>query len=112
MNVVLNIGLNDRNWKKQRVPTDRAINLVGQYIKNCTITVTVGFYKGMRENSLKVEIYDVDAYRAIHFAEHFAMVFNQECVALTADEKTLFVPCYVTTKEYTDMLETLGEDVA
>lgn len=108
MNVVLNIGLNDKNWKKQKVPTDRAINLVGQYIKNCTITETIGFYKGVRETSLKVEVYNVDAYAAISLAEHFTRLFNQECVALTAAGKTFFVDAFPSTAEYTEMLEGMG----
>ncbi len=87
MNIVLNIGLNDKKTKKQRIKTDYAINLVGERVRNCTITETVGFYKGVRENSLKVEIYGVDAYTAISYAEHFALIFNQECMALTPEGK-------------------------
>lgn len=108
MNVVLNIGLNDRKWKRQKVTTEHAIDLVGEYVKNCTITPTVGFYKGMRENSLKVDVYGVSVDDAIRIAEHFAFTLNQECVALTIDGKTVFVPCYVTTREYTEMYEELG----
>lgn len=108
MNIVLNIGLNDKKTKKQRIKTDYAINLVGEHVRNCTITETVGFYKGVRENSLKVEIYGVDAYTAISYAEHFALIFNQECVALTAEGKTFFVAAFPSTAEYTDMLEGMG----
>ena len=108
MNVVLNIGLNDKKTKKQRIKTDYAINLVGEHVRNCTITVTVGFYKGERENSLKVEIYGVDAYTAISYAEHFVLIFNQECVALTAEGKTFFVDAFPSTAEYTEMLEEMG----
>lgn len=56
MNIVLNIGLNDKKTKKQKVKTDYAINLVGEHVRNCTITPTIGFYKGERENSLKTEM--------------------------------------------------------
>lgn len=108
MNIVLNIGLNDKKTKKQRITTDYAINLVGEHVRNCIITVTVGFYKGERENSLKVEIYGVDAYTAISYAEHFALIFNQECVALTAGGKTFFVDAFPSTQEYTEMLEEMG----
>lgn len=108
MNVVLNIGLNDKKTKKQRIKTDYAITLVGTHVRNCTITETVGFYRGERESSLKVEIYDVDAYTAISYAEHFALIFNQECVALTAEVKTFFVDAFPSTAEYTEMLEGMG----
>lgn len=108
MNIILNIGLNDKKTKKQHVKTDYAIQLVGEHVRNCTITETVGFYKGERENSLKVEIYNVDAYTAISYAEHFALIFNQECVALTVEGKTFFVDAFPSTAEYTDMLEEMG----
>ncbi len=108
MNIILNIGLNDKKTKTQRIKTDYAITLVGEHVRNCTIIPTIGFYKGERENSLKVEIYEVDAYTAISYAEHFALIFNQECVALTAEGKTFFVDAFPSTAEYTEMLEEMG----
>ena len=108
MNIILNIGLNDKKTKKQEIDTERAINMVGVYIGDCTITETIGFYKGVRETSLKVEVYDVDAYAAISLAEHFTRLFNQECVALTAEGKTFFVDSFPSTAEYTEMLEEMG----
>lgn len=108
MNIILNIGLNDRTTKKQKIDTEMSINMVGAYIRNCTITETIGFYKGVRETSLKVEVYNVDAYTAISYAEHFALIFNQECVALTAAGKTFFVDAFPSTAEYTEMLTEMG----
>lgn len=108
MNIVLNIGLNDKTTKKQKIKTDYAINLVGEHVRNCTITPTIGFYKGKRENFLKVEIYSVDAYTAISYAEHFALIFNQDCVALTTDGKTFFIDAFPSKSEYTEMLEKMG----
>ena len=108
MNIILNIGLNDKKTKKQEIDTEIAINWVGAYIGDCTITKTIGFYKGMRETSLKVNVYDADAYAAISLAEHFARLFNQECVALTMGEKTFFVDAFPSTAEYTEMLEEMG----
>lgn len=108
MNIILNIGLNDRTTKKQKIDTEMAINMVGAYIRNCTITETIGFYKGVRETSLKVEVYNIDAYTAISYAEHFALIFNQDCVALTAEGKTFFVDAFPSTAEYTEMLNEMG----
>lgn len=108
MNIILNIGLNDRTTKKQKIDTEMSINMVGAYIRDCTITETIGFYKGVRETSLKVEVYNIDAYTAISYAEHFALIFNQECVALTADGKTFFVAAFPSTAEYKEMLAGMG----
>ena len=108
MNIILNIGLNDRTTKKQKIDTEMSINMVGAYIRNCTITETIGFYKGVRETSLKVEVYNIDAYTAISYAEHFALIFNQDCVALTAEGKTFFVDAFPSTAEYTKMLAGMG----
>lgn len=108
MNIILNIGLNDKKTKKQEIDTERAINMVGVYIGDCTITETIGFYKGVRETSLKVEVYDVDATLLFPLAEHFTRLFNQECVALTTEGKTFFVDSFPSTAEYTEMLAGMG----
>lgn len=66
------------------------INAIGERT-DCTITRTVGFYKGHRENSLKVDVYDVHIDTAVVMAIRFARLFNQECVALTIKGKTHFI---------------------
>ena len=92
-NYLFNIGLNDKNELRQVVRTESAINTVGNFAPNCTITPCIGFYKGMRENSLKVEVYDITEETANNLAETFRTAFNQECVALTnlTTNKTVFI---------------------
>ena len=54
-NVVFNIGCTTKNGVEMDV--ESMINAIGERT-DCTITRTVGFYKGQRENSLKVDVYD------------------------------------------------------
>ena len=91
MNFILNIGLNDKKSHKQEIETEKAINMIGKFIGNCTITTCVGFYMGEREVSLKVEIYGISVENAVGTAAYFADILNQECVALTAGNNTVFV---------------------
>lgn len=93
-NVVMNIGMTTKNGVK--IDCDSAIDKIGAET-DCTITRCVGFYKGKREESLKVEIYDTRADIAVSMASYFCYVFQQECVAVTIGDKTVFV-----TDDYTD----------
>lgn len=93
-NVVMNIGMTTKDGVK--IDCDSAIDKIGAET-DCTITQCVGFYKGNRENSLKVEIYDTRVDIAVSMASYFAHIFRQECVAVTIGNKTVFV-----TDDYTD----------
>lgn len=106
MNFVLNIGLNDKKSHKQEIDTDTAINMVGQFIGNCTITTCVGFYMGERETSLKVEIYGISVENAVGTAAYFADILNQECIALTYGDNTVFVYSE-SMDEYASIINTL-----
>lgn len=106
MNFILNIGLNDKKSHKQEMDTDTAINMVGQFIGNCTITTCVGFYMGERETSLKVEIYGISVENAVGYAAYFADILNQECIALTAGDNTVFVYSE-SMDEYASIINTL-----
>lgn len=101
MNVVMNIGLTTQDGKE--LDMDIVVNMVGLFA-DCTITPTIGFYKGVRENSIKVEIYDYKATAAFTLAAHFARSFNQECVALTANGYTAFIPQQPTNDEYKEFV--------
>lgn len=87
-NVTLNIGCTTKEGVKMN--TEFMIDKIGYYT-DCTITRCVGFYKGKREDSLKVEVYDIAVDAAVNKASFFARIFNQECVALTIDGKTHFI---------------------
>lgn len=101
MNVVMNIGLTTQDGKE--LDMDTVVNLIGLFA-DCTITPTIGFYKGKRENSLKVEIYGYKATAAFTLAAHFARSFNQECIALTANGYTAFISQQPTNDEYKEFV--------
>lgn len=101
MNVVMNIGLTTQDGKE--LDMDTVINMVGLFA-DCTITPTIGFYKGVRENSIKVEIYGYTPTAAFELAAHFARSFNQECIALTVNEYTAFISQHPTNDEYKEFV--------
>ena len=88
VNVVLNIGCTTKDGDV--MDADNMIDIIGYY-HDCTITKTIGFYHGVRENSLKVEIYDVSISNAVDYASFWARCFKQECIALTVNGHTVFV---------------------
>ena len=103
-NVVMNIGMTTKNGVK--IDCDSAIDKIGAET-DCTITRCVGFYKGHRENSLKVEIYDTRADIAVSMASYFAHLFMQECVAVTVGDKTVFVTDDYTEETFLEWCSTL-----
>lgn len=98
-NIILNIGCTTKNGVKMNI--ESMIDKIGHYT-DCTITKTIGFYKGKRENSLKVEIYDINIDTAVDTAMYFARIFHQECVALTIRDMTQFIGGYITDSEFFD----------
>ena len=104
-NVVLNVGLTTADGSHE-LNADNVMNFIGMY-HDCTITQTVGFYHGQRENSLKVEIYDVTLESMVVFARYIARSLSQECVALTCKERTVFVSGNSDARECAEMLDEL-----
>ena len=94
VNVVMNIGMTTKNGVE--LNPDSMINAIGKET-DCTITRCVGFYKGKREWSLKIDIFDTRADIAVAMASYFAHIFRQECVAVTVGDTTVFV-----TDDYTE----------
>lgn len=103
-NVTLNIGCTTKYGDVMN--TKRMIDTIGYY-HDCTITKCIGFYKGKRENSLKVEIYDVSISKAVNYASFWARCFKQECVALTIKDTTVFVKGFMTDDEHNAMVAEL-----
>ena len=103
-NVVMNIGMTTKYGVQ--IDVNSAIDRIGKET-DCTITQTVGFYHGKRENSLKVEIYDTRADIAVSMASYFAHIFRQECVAVTVGDKTVFVTDDYTDTEFVEWCDTL-----
>ena len=104
VNVVMNIGMTTKNGVK--IDCDSAIDKIGAET-DCTITRCVGFYKGKREESLKVEIYDTRADIAVSMASYFAHLFMQECVAVTVGNTTVFVNDDYTDTEFVEWCDAL-----
>ena len=96
-NVTLNIGCTTKEGVKMN--TEFMIDEIGYYT-DCTITRCVSFYKGKREDSLKVEVYDIAVAAAVNKASFFARIFNQEGVALTIDGKTHFITGEMTDDDF------------
>ena len=85
---------------------DSAMDNIGKEV-DCTITRCVGFYKGQKENSLKVEIYNIAVDRAISMASYFSHIFKQECVAVTVGDTTVFVNDDYTDTEFVEWCDAL-----
>ena len=63
--IILNIGLNDKDTHKQKHFIKWYIKKILKrleylQIEGCTITKTIGVYKGEKENSLKLEFFGVE----------------------------------------------------
>lgn len=103
-NVTLNIGCTTKHGVA--LNPDSMMNKIGKET-DCTITRCVGFYKGKRENSLRVEIYDTRADIAVSMASYFAHIFCQECVAVTVGNSTVFVNDDYTDTEFVEWCDAL-----
>ena len=104
VNATMNIGCTTKNGVEFN--PDSMINKIGKET-DCTITRCVGFYKGHRENSLKVEIYDTRADIAVSMASYFAHIFMQECIAVTVGDSTVFVNDDYTDTEFVEWCDAL-----
>ena len=104
LNVTLNVGCTTKHGVE--LNSDSMINTIGKNT-DCTITRCVGFYHGQKENSLKVDIYGIAADSAVDMASYFARVFMQECVALTVNDKTNFIPGRLSENEFINIVDEL-----
>lgn len=106
VNVTINVGCTTKDGVELDV--ESMINFIGMY-HDCTITPTIGFYKGKRENSLKVEIYETTLDEMIAFSRYLASSFKQECVALTVGSTTQFIPAEMSEAEYDKIINELKQ---
>ena len=107
-NVIMNIGCVTKDGKG--LNKDTMMDIIG-LLNDCTITPTIGYYKGKREDSLKVEIYDIAVDIAVDMARYYASSFNQECVALTVGSVTKFITGILHGDEFLDTVEELEREV-
>lgn len=77
------LGLNDKDTHKQEFNIDFVIDIVGRWFDSCTIQKCIGFYKGEKENSLKITVYTEKSLEYMKYqVGTFGLTFNQECVIL------------------------------
>ena len=106
-NVVMNIGCTDKDDKV--LNRNVMMDIIGLF-HDCTIIPTIGYYKGKRENSLKIEIYDIAVDVAVDMARYYANSFNQECVALTVGSVTKFITGHLYGDDFLDTVEELERE--
>ena len=105
VNVTLNLGLVTKNFMP--INENRAIKIIA-FSTDCTVTKCTDVYHGYVEPSFKIEIYDTTLPSAVALAREFARTFNQECVACSYKEKTVFVGDMSTNVECTEMIKDLA----
>lgn len=103
-NVVMNIGMTTKDGVHLEI--ESAMDAIGNET-DCTITKCIGFYKGRKEASLKVEIYGIAVDRAVSMASYFSHIFRQECVAVSVGSATVFVNDDYTEEEFIAWCEEL-----
>lgn len=103
-NVVMHIGMTTKDGVK--LDSESAMDTIGTET-DCTITRCVGFYHGQRENSLRVDIYDIAVDRAVSMASYFSHIFRQECVAVSVGNSTVFVNDSYAEDEFIDWCNAL-----
>lgn len=108
VNATMNIGCTTKYGDVMN--TEQMIDTIGYY-HDCTITKCIGFYKGQRENSLKVELYDVSIRDAVSYASFWARCFKQECVALTIKDTTRFIRGFIKDDEYKALVSDFENEV-
>lgn len=95
MTVLFNIGLFDKDTKKQELKDEEVFNILANYF-DCTITKCIGVYThqdGTKiiEPSLKVEVYDKRLTECYWIALKLLKEFNQESIIISDEKDTVFV---------------------
>lgn len=82
----LNIGLNDMVTRKQEIETDRAIEIIGAVLGDCTVKQgATGFYthedgSKVVEKSLEVVVYGGRQKQVIDKVRELKVLLNQESI--------------------------------
>ena len=71
------LGLNDSITKEQLFNTETAQQLVYELIGDCTMQTATGFYQGIKETTLLIDIF-TDS-NIIEKCKQLNKLFNQEC---------------------------------
>lgn len=74
------IGMNDKDAHKQEIKTENFKNIIGKAFENCTILDTTGFFRGEKEKSLQVTVYDIDLKTLTMKINELKNTLNQESI--------------------------------
>ena len=89
------VGLNDRESKKQEIPTEDAMSLVSFYLAShfdgATVYPAVGVYRHedgtiVRESSLVIELVFVSEFMVESLVQHCQKTLNQESIMIMRTE--------------------------
>ena len=87
--VALYVGLNDRDDKVQHISTDKALAFVSEVcakrVGGATISLCVGVYTHengdvVQEQTIKIELVNVDEDNILYLLKTFKHAFNQESI--------------------------------
>lgn len=83
------VGLNDKDTKKQVIPTRQAKKIIMSIVGDCTISNATGFYThddGTKvvEKSLRIELLFKADNEIISYCKQLKKELNQESIALSA----------------------------
>ena len=96
MNYVMYVGLNDQDTKKQEVTTELAMECIGDTVGDCTLSMAQGRYThangvAVRENTVRVELFDKEEQEVKRYCEVLKKMLNQESIAVQeVTEKSMF----------------------
>ena len=93
---ILFVGLNDKDTKKQKISTKKAINIIvstiqANHLQGCTISQSIGFYTHTNntmvvEKSLKVEIFTSNLKAIKSLISTLKTVLNQESIIYQSEQ--------------------------
>lgn len=90
-NYILYMGLNDKNTKRQKIRTKKAIKYLQQYLFNNDINATISLCKGLykheggqkvKENTIKIELLFIEENKILSMIEDLKKDYNQETIAV------------------------------
>lgn len=82
------IGLNDKVAQTQLYETEHYIEVLrnlldSDEVESYTYEIVQGIYKGMKENTIKLELIDNGQGLSQELLESIKYLFNQECILVT-----------------------------
>jgi hypothetical protein len=79
------IGMNDKDLHKQVLDKAVFFAAIARELESVTIFEAIGYYKGERENSLKLEIFGMSHEELVTIARKLCIDLNQECIIVDGE---------------------------